>query len=455
MKKILGVLAIIMVAFVANAQDFKKVQTSVLINQYDAAKVEYDKIIAKKPAAANSAEGSYWKAKIYSGLAIDTAKNPNAITEVKSAIDAYIVADPSLAIAKENGTEPFFTLYLKNFKDGVAAFNTKNWKIASGYFNDAVKYSDIIFTQGWAASKQKFDTTSLMYAGFANQNAGNVAQTIIYYKRLIDAEVKSADVMDVYKYVILQYIDKKDKANFDALLAITEAAYPKENWFDFKSDYIEKHYSMAEKVKLYDVQVTNGKITESECLMFGDAFMTGKSNDTSSAAVNESYILKAADAYKRAYSINNKNFAAAFNAGISYYNQYTILDEKTGDNIRSLQTLNAGKLAATPKDLKKKPAFELAFKAQIDSIKKLNFVLEPKIQEKVDASIEWIEKAFNSLKDKEKLVRIEKNILSRSVDFLATLYSYKRDKTRGKDQKASDEFDEKFNFYDKLHDKYN
>ena len=43
---------------------------------------------------------------------------------------------------------------------------------------------------------------------------------------------------------------------------------------------------------------------------------------------------------------------------------------------------------------------------------------------------------------------------SKSVDFLATLYAYKRDKARGKDQKAFDELDLKFNAYDKLHDKY-
>jgi hypothetical protein len=45
-------------------------------------------------------------------------------------------------------------------------------------------------------------------------------------------------------------------------------------------------------------------------------------------------------------------------------------------------------------------------------------------------------------------------VASRSVDFLATLYAYKRDRSRGKDQKAFDEFDAKFNSYDKLHDKF-
>ena len=81
-------------------------------------------------------------------------------------------------------------------------------------------------------------------------------------------------------------------------------------------------------------------------------------------------------------------------------------------------------------------------------------VLDPVIKTKVDASIEWITKSFDVLKDKEKLERTEKSVASKSVDFLATLYAYKRDKLRGKDQKASDEADLKFNIYDKLHDKY-
>ena len=80
--------------------------------------------------------------------------------------------------------------------------------------------------------------------------------------------------------------------------------------------------------------------------------------------------------------------------------------------------------------------------------------LEQPILVKVDAAIEWIEKAYNNLKDKDKFTKPEKNVISRSVDFLATLYSYKRDKVRGKDQKAYDEYDAKYNFYDTLHDKY-
>jgi outer membrane murein-binding lipoprotein Lpp len=60
---------------------------------------------------------------------------------------------------------------------------------------------------------------------------------------------------------------------------------------------------------------------------------------------------------------------------------------------------------------------------------------------------------FNIIKDKATLNRNEKNVASRSVDFLATLYAAKRDKNRA-NQKLYDELDAKFTKYDMLHDKY-
>jgi hypothetical protein len=451
MKKFIGVLAVMMFVTSSFAQDFKKVQANVLLSQFDNAKAEYDKVIAKKQAMANSAEGVYWSARIFSGLHKDPAKNPTAFAELKKSLNSYIALDPTFAIAKENGQDPFFDVYIQSFKDGANGFNTKSWKEAAENFATAVAISDIIYANGWSTSKQPFDTTAIIYAGYGNQNAGNVDQTLVFYKRLMDAKVNTADLLDVYRYVLIQLTTKKDKASFDKYLAIAESVYPTEGWGEFKTEFIDKSYSIDEKVALYDQMTASGTLSEVEYQMYGDMFMAGKNED---AAASEKYVAKAAEAYKKAFELNPKNFASAFNIGIAYYNQYIILDEQTSKNIRALQNLNANKPAA-PKDPKKKAEFEKAFKAQQDSIKKLNIALEGPIQEKVDNAIEWITKAFNVIKDKETLVRAERNVAGRSVDFLTTLYAFKRDKARGKDQKASDAYDVLYNTYDKLHDKYN
>lgn len=454
MKKFITVLSLMMVFQASFAQDFKKVQMSTLISKFEMAKDDFDKIIAKKPSLSTTAEGYYWKAKIYNGIAKDAtlaAKYPAADDSVKSALAAYTAADPTFAIAKENGTETFFDTYSKGYKIGADAFGAKDWKAAAANLNIAVKYSDIIFSQGWAASKQNFDTTTIFYAGIANQNANNVDEALAAYRRLVEANYKTSELIEVYKYILIQYVNKKDKSNFDTYLKIAEERYPNENWFDFKSEYIAKNYSLEEKAKLYDEGVASGKITEAEAQMYGDAFMTAKNEENNPNL--DLFMNKAAQAYKKAYSMNPNNHLVAFNIGINYYNQFTVLDDKVSDNIRALQAINSNKPAA-PKDPKKKAAFDAGFKAQVDSVKKLNVALEAPIKEKVDGSIEWLEKAFNGLKDKATPTRNEKIVLTRSVDFLTTLYGYKRDKSRGKDQKASDEYDVKYNYYDKLHDKY-
>jgi hypothetical protein len=291
-----------------------------------------------------------------------------------------------------------------------------------------------------------------MYAGYANQNAGNDDLTIKYYTRMINANMKTPELLDMYKFVLIKAAEKKDKALFDQYYTISEKNYPEEKWFEFRADYIDKNYTTEEKIANYDAQVAANNINETECQMYGDMFMASRNVDGLSDDKANFYLDKAADAYMRAYKLNTQNYAAAFNVGISYYNQYTVLDDQVGNNIRALQQLNANKPVA-PKDPKKKLAFDAKFKAQQDSIKKLNLALDAPMKAKVDQAIEWIENAFNIVKDKPVLTKQERNVAGRSVDFLATLYASKRDKNRA-NQKLYDELDAKFTKYDLLHDKY-
>jgi hypothetical protein len=453
MKKWIGVMFLATLMQTAFAQDFKKVETSLLLNNYEAAKTEYEKAVTKKASIETTAEGYYWKSKIYAGLSKDpAAKYPDAFEKLSKSLEAYIQADPEFKLAIEKGQEPFFEVYIRSFKDGVAAFGEKKWKDAAMNFDRGVVLSDIIFTKGWSSNKQPFDTTTLMYAGYSNQNAGNVETTLKHYTRMIHANLNAADLIDIYKYVLIQYIEQKDKANFEKYYVIAEKAYPQDKWFEFRADYIDRNMTAEEKVASFEAQVAANTITEIECQMYGDMFMAVKNEENVAEAKANLFLDKAADAYMKAYNMNKQNFAAAFNVGISYYNQYSGLDDQFGNNIRALQQLNSNKPVA-PKDPKKKLAFDAAFKAQQDSIKKLNLALDAPMKAKADQAIEWIENAFNIIKDKETLTRSEKNVAARSVDFLATLYAAKRDKNRA-NQKVYDELDAKFNKYDQLHDKY-
>jgi hypothetical protein len=154
------------------------------------------------------------------------------------------------------------------------------------------------------------------------------------------------------------------------------------------------------------------------------------------------------------FNLNKKNTAAAINIGINYYNKFNELDEKYTANIKSLQKLNAGKTEATPKNIKDKANFEKTFKAQVDSIKNLNVNIDAKKKINADASIEWNTVAYDLLKDKVELERIDKNILGKAVRMLTVLYDYKKSKEQGKDQKALLDYEEKYKKFDALMDKY-
>jgi len=235
MKKLLGLLTILFAMHTVQAQDFDKVKTNLLLGKIDDAKSDYDKILAKKANLVGTPAAYYWKSKIYSAYHKDPVKNPNAYNESKKALDEYIKAEPSLQLAKDNGQEPFFDIYIKCFKSGVDSFNVKAWKGAAEYFASVVKYSDIIFTQGWASSKQKFDTTAIIYAGYSNQNAGNLDETIFYYKKLVDNKVATPELLDVYRYLLIQLTERKDKVQFDTYLAMSVAAYPNESWEEYNT----------------------------------------------------------------------------------------------------------------------------------------------------------------------------------------------------------------------------
>ena len=199
MKKWIGAMFLITLMQTTFAQDFKKVETGLLLNNFENAKTEYEKAVAKKPSLETTAEGYYWKSKIYAGLSKDpAAKYPDASEKLLKSLENYIKADPEFVFAVKSGQEPFFDVYIKSFKDGVATFGEKKWKDAAANFDRAVYISDIIFSKGWSSNKQPFDTTTLMYAGYSNQNAGNDNLTIKYYTRMIDANMKTADVINMY-----------------------------------------------------------------------------------------------------------------------------------------------------------------------------------------------------------------------------------------------------------------
>ncbi len=456
--KQLFLVAMMFVIIGTNAQDFKKVSTAALIGQMEVAKTELDKVMTD-PKAQAKPEGWFWKAKIFAHFYKDDAlrsKYPKAGVIADEAYTKYSSLDPTLKVLKDNqGQDVLFNLYSTAFNSGIASFNKKNWDSSLYYFSFSTKYADVIFPNKFSTNQNAlFDTTSILYAGFAAQNAQKTTEAVKFYDRLITNKIGGASYIDIYKYVLMNAINTKDEAAFKKYLAATKSAYPKEDWEDYELTYFSKNYSLSDKSALYDKEDAAGNMSAKRYLEYGDIFanIPKEEKEKLDSAKQLEYLNKAADAFKKAYVKNPENGIAAFNAGIIYYNIFSILDDKTTAYKKALQELNSNRVFE--KDPKKKAAADAKFKEQTDEIKKQRSLLEKPILAASDTCIEWLEKSYAVLKDKKDRSSIERNCLNKAVDFLSNVYLYKKDKSSGKDPKAYDVFDAKYKLYDGLHNKF-
>ena len=460
MKKILFLAVFISSVLIAKAQNYDNLQTRYVLKKYEDAKTEMDNL-DKNPKAQDKPLTNLWRAKVYTALyKADSlrAKYPGAF---KTADEAFDKALQNYAQLKEDTSElrgVAIDIYSTAFTLGLADFQKKNWDGAYSNFSTAVKYSDIFLPRKWTTLKQEFDTTAILYSGYAAQNGKNIPAASKAYLRLIDNKVSSFNngesLVEVYKNILLWFSDAKDSANFYKYYAVAKATYPKEDWELYESDYVNKNYTLLQRINLYDQQKASGTLSENQYMEYGDMFFNLKPDDKSKldSAQIADLQAKAMDAFKNAYAKNSSNSLAAYNVAIINYSNFLTLDDKTRANIKAMRDINSSK--PVEKDPKKKAALDAQYKTKTDPYLKANQDLETPTMDAVNSSIEWGEKAFGILNNKRAagpLENVEKNVFNRDVDILAVLYGYKRDKVKGKDDKAYSDYDAKFKLYDSLH----
>ena len=458
MRKLFLLAAFVGLCSISKAQDFKKVQTASIIGQVETAKTEIDKFATDTKAQAKP-DYWMWKYKIYASLYKDEklrSKYPGSEVIADEAFSKYNQLDPSIKVLKDNdGQTAVFDMYTTSFGQGIRTFNSKKWDSSLIYFKYSILYSDFIFKNKWSSSAMAFDTTSILYAGYSAQNAQKIGEATGFYERLADSKVGGETYADIYKFILVSNSDRKDSTGFFKYYVTAQQLYPKDNWFEYEIDFISKYYNLAGKTALYDREDAAGNLSSIKYLHFGDMFVNLTKEEKDSLKNDKAklafYQSKGRDAFKKAfYKDAGGNPIAAFNAGVIHYNEFNILDDSVRTLIKSLQDINASK--PTEKDPKKKAAIDAKFKEKTEPIKKDIAALDIPSMTVVDSSIIWLEKSFGILKDKHPKSNSEKSSYVKSIDFLANLYAYKRDKLRGKDPKAMDAMDAKFKYYDNMHD---
>ncbi|HNP21994.1 MAG TPA: hypothetical protein PKM63_05360 [Panacibacter sp.] len=432
MKKVYLSLLLATFFFTSFSQNYTPVTLNYTTGKFEDAKKDIDKLAAD-PKAMDKAETYLWKLNVYSELFGDAtlrAKYPDAGKDAMAALLKYTEKDPGLAKLKEYGLRPIILLYSETFNMGRDYFQNKDWANAYNSLNMCQDVSEFIGKNSLNSNgKYTIDTTVVLYTAYAAQNAGKIDEANKRYKSLADWKINDKEYEDIYKYILDYDTKRKDEASFKKYLSIAKEVYPADMavWSQFEMNYMSSNTGIADILGKYKAADAGGKMTEDDYISYAETFATPTKDQLSSLdSVQQSNVkLAAADAFAKAYNLNNKNGIYAFNAGVLYYALFGVLDDRYYN------------LRGESADLKK----------QRDDVTRQQ-------QEMSSKSIEWLEKGYNTLKAKEPREKNENASLGRSVDYLANLYMWKRDKSRGVNPKDYDAFDAKYKIYDSEHDKY-
>jgi hypothetical protein len=464
MKKIFLPVLCMCLAFISTAQDFKKLNTTFLIGRKEDAKGQIDKMMSD-PKVQSKPEAWYWQSTIYGALYDDTSlrkKYPDALEIATAAYFKYLELDPSLKVTEsEPGPGKLFInfVYGGNFNKGIASFDKKQWDSAYKYFATSAQVGSLIVKNNWGVNKQAIDTVSVLFTGYAAQNAKKTEDAAKYFSQLADQRVTRfgtvGELKDIYQYLVSYYSSTKNAAAFNKYITISKQLFPQDQdtWNDWEIDFIENNYSLAEKTAAYDKGDAAQNLTANQYASFGSMFYNIRQEEKEKldSVSLKLYRNKSEEAFAKAFNKDNKLATAAYNIGLINYNDWIDLTDVYETNFKRISDLNKSKLAE--KDPKKKAANDAKINKQVDAIKAANNLIEKNQHVFADKAIEWMEKAYKVYSEKASLDRNEKNYANKAADRLANLYSWKRDKAKGND-KEYDKYDALFKKYDALHGKY-
>lgn len=434
MKKLLIASFFAAAGLSATAQKLDNVNKYVVLNKFEDAKKELDKVMAD-PKAQDNPDALILAARVNAELVMDSSlksKYPTALEDSYAALAKYRSKDTSLKALKDQSTgglRAVSIIYSNEFNNGRKFFNESKWDDAFHSFRIAEDLGDLISKNNLGTTKQRIDTFTVIYAGYAAQNAKKTDSAVYYYKKFADEKIGGKDFEDVYRYILNNALDTKNEADFKKYLAIAKELYPADTeklWNAYDMEFTSKNASVDEMINKYKSESAGGKLNGQQLASYGEYFANVPKEELAKMDSTKQSELKTlgSEAFEKAFAAEN-NGVYAFNAGVLLYAQFNTLEDKFY-NLR-------GETAA--------------LKAQRADVEKQQQAI-------ADKSIDLMEKAYNLLKAKNPREKVETSCLAKSVDFLANLYQWKRDKARGKNPQDYDKYDAKYKQFDAEHGKY-
>ncbi|HEV3413586.1 MAG TPA: hypothetical protein VG101_13990 [Puia sp.] len=406
------------------AQSADKAKDLLKANKLADAKTEIDKVLSLDKNQKNG-DAWYTKMKIYNAIAAGplSGQYPGARDTAFLALQKYTDVDANkLIMLQMEGYKPINEIYQGYFAAGANDYNAQRYDSALYNFKGALAASAFMNSKGWTTLK--IDTTSTLYAGISAEKAQKRDTAANYYGKIADAHIDTINkspMIEIYKWLVDYYHQKKDLDNARKYLAIGETIYPTDLfWPSTELDIARENGSKDTLFAQYDKIVTrfpknylfffNYGLEEYQ---YASDTTSGKrpanaEDLTAKAQVNMQKCLELQPDYPQAALVLGQ---ISYNAGVDLQGQAKKVVGKTPDAAKQRGDLRAA------------------------------------MSKKFDEAIPYFEKVDQDLGSKGKLKMEEKAALKDAYDLLITIYETKG--PAGKDK--ADAYTNKFTNVDKDH----
>jgi hypothetical protein len=419
----------IFLAFAATsifAQNVDKAKDLLKAGKLADAKAEIDKMLT---VDGNQKSGDVWytKLKIYNAIAANDAimvQYPDARTQALEALKKYTETDnKKLLLLQEEGYKPAYEIHQGFFQLGLHDYHTAKYKDAMHNFVWALETGAFMNEKGWDTGK--IDTISTFYAGISSEKAGKRDSAAIFYGRLVEAKIikiiniNGVDMLQIYKWLVDYYHQKKDVANTAKYIALAKQVYPDDPLWLFTELGILRESGPRDSLWAKFDEIT-AHFPKNYVFFFDygrELYIYASDSSTGKAPANAADLtLRAQTELTKCLEILPDYFQAVFLLGQISYNQGV-----------ELQARARATIAKAPEDIKKKTDLRIA------------------AGKKFDEAIPYFEKVDQDLGSKGKLKMEERTCLKEAYNLLITIYEKKQMKDK------ADAYTTKYNDVDKNH----
>jgi hypothetical protein len=419
------ILSLIMTVVITGlfAQSVDKAKDLLKANKLPEAKEEIDKVLLVEKNQKNG-EAWYYKMKIYNAIAANDpmkTQYPDAYVVSLDALKKFVQYDDKKQILLiADSYKPINEIYAGLFQLGASSYNDKKYNEALNYFKSAIEAITYMHKQGWI--KDGMDSTSILYAGISAEKSDKRDEALIYYKTIVDSSIVSIggnNMSEIYKWVADYYTRKGDKANAAKYIAIGEAKYPNDLYYDeVMLDELRKTGPKDSLFALYEK--INKTHPDSAIYFFNyglELYQYAADTTGGKHVANADQVIKQAQ----------EKLQTSIKLNPGYPQAYLVLGQISYNQGVEFQVLGKPRGNSNPDELKKRQEY----RAQAVT--------------KFDEAIPYLVKVDQLLGGQGKLKKADKISLRDSYDMLITIYESKKDKPK------VDSYTDKYNNVDKVH----